>query len=212
LIFIFYFCHHSSISQVLKYISILVILIFAEVSVSAQKNSVKIFGWYSPYVANSNLMIASVGYSKDITGYLSLDIVAKYTYAVRNNSKEDYNSRVSLMPAVRYYANGNNAGFWLSGFPVIGIYDNSTTTKYYRTFEYGIGLGAGFRPDISKNRKWFMDIGFDISYRISDIVFYHDELSLDPTLGSYSIVENSYDYPPSELFVPGFIIQLGYRF
>jgi hypothetical protein len=199
---------------VLKYIFIILLFLFVENNLSAQDNSVKGFIWYSPFIPNSYLGVASLGYTKDISKFTAFDVNANYN-KVFNPESNSSNVRISFIPSIRYYPGYNNvenSGLWLSGYPVIGIADYSSDSKSYRTFEYGLGIGIGFRYDISKNKEWFMDIGLGASYRFADILCYNDKTHTDPNSGLYSVVEEDFDYPPSELLVPRIILQIGYKF
>jgi len=175
---------------------------------------VKGFGWYSPFVSDSYIELVSLGYTRDISDFIAVDIIANYN-KVYNAETGSYNSRTSFIPSLRFYfgsANNQNSGLWICGYPVLGVANYWSNTKSYRTFEYGVGFGGGFRINISKNKRWIMDMGIGASYRMSDILFYSDETVIDPTSGLYSVVEKNFDYPPSELWVPQMILQIGYKF
>lgn len=198
----------------MRYIILLLAFLFAGNTLSAQNNSVKGFLWYSPFVSGSYLGAASFGYTRDVSGFISYELNAGY-YKTIDPGEGTANSRFSFTPGIRYYlgaGNSPNNGLWLSGYPVIGYSSHSSSSKSYSSFEYGLGAAIGFRIDISKNSKWFMDMGIGASYRFSDILNYEDKTVVDPNTGLYSVVEQAYDYPPSELWVPRMVIQIGYRF
>jgi hypothetical protein len=197
-----------------RYIHTLLFFLVIGINLPAQDNSIKGFVCYSPYVPNHFIGIASLGYTRDMSDFIAFDFNAGY-YKAFDSKSGSYNSRLSFIPSFRYYIGENNlqnSGLWITGYPVIGIANYSNGTKSYRTFEYGIGAGVGFRVDISKNARWFMDMGLSASYCFSDILYYKDETAIDPNSGLYSVVEDNYDFPPSELWVPRAILQFGFKF
>lgn len=197
-----------------KNIAILLFFLVLGTTLPAQDNSVKGFVWYSPYIPDHYIGIASIGYTRDVSDFIAFDVNAGY-YKAFDAKTGSSNTRVSFIPSLRYYLgvnNTKNSGLWITGYPVIGVAGYSGSTKSYRSFEYGIGAGVGFRIDVSKNQRWFMDMGLGASYCFSDILYYKDETVIDPNSGLYSVVEENYDYPPSELWIPRLVLQFGYKF
>ncbi|NOX46864.1 MAG: hypothetical protein GXO89_07795 [Chlorobi bacterium] len=79
---------------------------------------------------------------------------------------------VGLFPAYKYFTVSKKKGLnniWFSGYLSILSQthmhdDNFRHSLYY----YGIGASIGEKFNLSKDKKWFLDIGFGISQNIYD--------------------------------------------
>lgn len=114
----------------------------------------------------------SVGYERNISKHSVLELSSYYLF----NTDEmgiNYNT-ICVMPAYKYFTVSDKKGLnslWVSVYlsyrieiETFYVGGNDWHSLYY----YGIGGSIGKKVYLSKDKRWFLDIGFGISYNIYD--------------------------------------------
>lgn len=115
----------------------------------------------------------SIGYERYISRQSSIELGGYYLFE-SDDMGLSYHT-ICLMPAYKYFIfikNKEVESIWISFYLsyLIETTIHPQTEDYFRNYlyYYGIGGSIGKKFYLSKEKKWFIDIGFGISYNIYD--------------------------------------------
>lgn len=141
-------------------------------STYSYKNAIKGKTTILPFIFIGNYASFSVGYERNISKHSVLELSSYYLF----NSDEmgtRYHT-ICVMPAYKYFTVSNKKGFnslWVSVYLSYRIEIetfNEGGNAWHALYYYGIGGSIGKKVYLSKDKRWFLDIGFGISYNIYD--------------------------------------------
>ena len=139
-------------------------------STSIYKNAIKGLVTIVPY-PGFFLSSLSIGYERKLSRHSVFELGSFYLLNTDEMGVVYHN--ISVMPAYKYYLISKKKGvnnFWISGY-ISFIY---STHKYeesnnrHSLYYYGLGGSIGKRFHLSKNKKWFLDLGLGVSFNIYD--------------------------------------------
>jgi len=109
----------------------------------------------------------SIGYERHINRQNVLELVAYFIYM--NDEMGTSNRLLSLKPGYKHYfrkKKDTGPEFWAGAYfsYITSIPKNDVNEKCRGSYVFGIGTYIGMRLNLSKNSKWFLDIGYGYSY------------------------------------------------
>lgn len=114
-------------------------------------------------------MSFSVGYERNITKHSEIELVSYYAFLYDMGVKTNI---IRVMPAYKYFTISKHkllSNIWFSGYLSytyeIDKHENNVRHSYH---DFGIGISIGKKVFLSRNRRWFMDFGYGISFDIYD--------------------------------------------
>jgi hypothetical protein len=127
------------------------------------KNSIK--GMAVPLLMYSSL---SIGYERYITNQFMVEMVINNQYWFDEMGLPYY--ALCIMPGYKYYfvskAKWRN-NIWIGGYLLyryqIDFHSENGIKNNHKLYDHGIGISFGKRMNLSKNKRWFFDLGCGVS-------------------------------------------------
>ncbi len=136
-------------------------------SASACKNAIKGKPTFLPFIGIGIYVGVSLGYEHYFSNHQGLELCSYYYFNSDEMGAEFHT--FCIMPGYKFFSKSENKrlnNFWIS--PYLSYYQNIQTLseegkgrniRYY----YGIGVSGGKKINLSRNTRWFLDIGFGFS-------------------------------------------------
>lgn len=167
------------------------------------KNSIKGMPILVPMVFVAVYAGASVGYERYISKHHGIEMSCAYYFNTDEMGGTYHN--FSIMPAYKFFSVSEKEklnNFWISLYlnyflhaQVLSDQGRHWNGLYY----YGIGISVGKKINLTHNKKWFMDLGFGVSYNK-----YFDEPIFSDTEWHEKFLGDS--------FLPRLAFQIGRKF
>jgi hypothetical protein len=141
-------------------------------STYSYKNAIKGITTILPFIGLGIYASFSVGYERNISKHSVLELGSYYLFNTDEMGVRYHT--ICVMPAYKYFTVSNKKGLnslWVSVYLSYRIEIetfNEGGNVWYTFYYYGIGGSIGKKVYLSKDKKWFLDIGFGISYNIYD--------------------------------------------
>ena len=127
------------------------------------KNAIK--GMVIPLVLYSSL---SIGYERYITNQFMVEMVISNQFWLDEMGVPNY--ALCIMPGLKYFfvsqARWRN-NIWIGGYLVyryhVDFHSENGIKANHTLYDYGLGVSFGKRMNLSKNKRWFFDIGCGVS-------------------------------------------------
>jgi len=129
------------------------------------KNTIKFMPTIVPFTTFEAGL--SIGYERHINRQNVLELVAYFIYM--NDEMGTSGMLLSLKPGYKHYFRVNRdkgPEFWAGAYfsYITTIPKNDVNEKCSGSYVFGIGAYVGMRAYLSKKRKWFLDLGYGLSY------------------------------------------------
>jgi len=167
------------------------------------KNSLKGMPLLLPFVGVAFYAGLSIGYERYISKHHGLELCGYYYFNTDEMGAQFHS--IGIMPAYKFFSVSENErynNFWISVYlnyyqhiQTISDEGNGWNTQYY----YGIGVSVGKKINLSRNKRWFLDLGFGVS-----INKFLDESIFSDTKWEDKFISNS--------FLPRLALQIGRKF
>lgn len=173
------------------------------VTIPVYKNAIKGMPILLPFVGVAVYAGLSVGYERFVGKHHGLELCSYYYFNMDEMGAQFHN--FSIMPGYKYFTKSQKErynNFWAGIF--LSYYQQYQTVSdgdggSNRQYNYGIGVSVGKKINISHNKRWFLDLGFGVSYNK-----FLDEPLLSDTKWEHKNIGNS--------FLPRPILQFGWKF
>jgi len=143
---------------------------------SEKKNTIKGFVTLLPLISTNEFSIA-FGYERKIDTTISVELTSSFLFIVDEMGNK---TRIfSLFPGYNYYFKKKSKKgpvFRLGGY--LSFINKIPNDKGEGIYKYGLGVLGGTRINISKSKKWHLDIalGISLNYQIKyDVYMMEDE-------------------------------------
>jgi len=167
------------------------------------KNSIKAKPTFIPLVGVVIFAGLSLGYEHYFSQRHGLELCSYYNVNI-DEMGADYRT-FSIMPGFKFFSvseNHRKNNWWIS--PYLSYYQKIQMTSDQgqskeKRYAYGIGVSGGKKMNLSRNQRWFLDLGFGFS-----INAYLDESIFSETKWEDKFVNVA--------LLPRLILQFGWKF
>jgi hypothetical protein len=137
-------------------------------SIPFYKNSLKGMPTFLPIIVIGVYAGVSLGYERYLTKHHSLELCSYYYF--NTDEMGAWFHTFAIMPGYKFFSVSEKErynNFWISAYlsymqSIQTLSEEGHTSDW--SYYYGIGISVGKKIKISKNHKWFIDIGFGITY------------------------------------------------
>lgn len=139
----------------------------AKTAIPFYKNGIKAKPTFLPFVGIGIYVGISLGYEYYFPNHQGLELCSYYYFNSDEMGAEFHT--FGIMPGYKFFSRSENKrlnNFWIS--PYLSYYQNIQTLSdqgqgWNQRYYYGIGVSGGKKINLSRNTRWFLDIGFGFS-------------------------------------------------
>jgi hypothetical protein len=135
------------------------------------KNSIKAKPTFIPFIGVGIYAGLSLGYERYLSKHHGLELCSFYYF-----NTDEMGARFhtfAIMPGYKFFSSSEEErynNFWISVY--LSYMQNIQTLSeegddWDRRYYYGIGVSVGKKINLSRNHKWYLDLGFGLTYNKS---------------------------------------------